>query len=163
LRHTQSFDEFINFVFPSDILADPAIGILRAILSPYNVFVDEFNEAILQNVPGESHCYISNDSIEAEDSSNVFSDPEFLKSLREPGIPPHELILKKGAICQLTRNFDAFRFDEVFSILWVLSLLFVRETKGRTLEELNQVFALPMRAHAAYGLRQVPYGFRKFC
>ncbi|KAJ7822958.1 hypothetical protein B0H14DRAFT_2180902, partial [Mycena olivaceomarginata] len=43
-----------------------------------------------------------------------------------------------------------------------LSLLLVRETKGRTLEELNQVFALPMRAHAAYGLRQVPYGFRKF-
>ncbi|KAJ7828749.1 hypothetical protein B0H14DRAFT_3718427 [Mycena olivaceomarginata] len=47
-------------------------------------------------------------------------------------------------------------------ILWVLILLFVRETKGRTLEELDQVFSLPMRDHAAYGLRQVPYGFRKF-
>ncbi|KAJ7136496.1 hypothetical protein C8R43DRAFT_1020410 [Mycena crocata] len=47
-------------------------------------------------------------------------------------------------------------------ILWVLILLFVRETKGRTLEELDEVFSLPMRAHAAYGLRQVPYGFRKF-
>jgi hypothetical protein len=38
----------------------------------------------------------------------------------------------------------------------------VRETKGRTLEELDQVFSLPMRDHATYGLRQVPYGFRKF-
>ncbi|KAF7350573.1 MFS domain-containing protein [Mycena sanguinolenta] len=47
-------------------------------------------------------------------------------------------------------------------ILWVLILLFVRETKGRTLEELDQVFSLPMREHAAYGLRQVPYGIRKF-
>ncbi|KAJ7436908.1 hypothetical protein B0H11DRAFT_2255813 [Mycena galericulata] len=47
-------------------------------------------------------------------------------------------------------------------ILWVLILLFVRETKGRTLEELDQVFSLPMRQHAAYGLRQVPYGFKKF-
>ncbi|KAJ6596521.1 hypothetical protein B0H10DRAFT_2232447 [Mycena sp. CBHHK59/15] len=47
-------------------------------------------------------------------------------------------------------------------ILWLLILLFVRETKGRTLEELDQVFALPMRVHAAWGLRQVPYGFRKF-
>ncbi|KAJ7443655.1 hypothetical protein B0H11DRAFT_2344041 [Mycena galericulata] len=47
-------------------------------------------------------------------------------------------------------------------ILWVLILLFVRETKGRTLEELDQVFSLPMCQHAAYGLRQVPYGFRKF-
>ncbi|KAJ6498251.1 hypothetical protein DFH09DRAFT_1446722 [Mycena vulgaris] len=47
-------------------------------------------------------------------------------------------------------------------VLWVLVLLFVRETKGRTLEELDQVFSLPMGTHAAYGLRQVPYGIRKF-
>jgi hypothetical protein len=50
----------------------------------------------------------------------------------------------------------------VYSVLWVLILLFVRETKGRTLEELDQVFSLPMRDHTAYGLRQVPYGIRKF-
>jgi hypothetical protein len=25
----------------------------------------------------------------------------------EPGIPPHELLLKPGCICRLTRNFDA--------------------------------------------------------
>lgn len=39
---------------------------------------------------------------------DVFSDPEFLNSLQEPGIP-HELFLKVGAICRLTRNFDASR------------------------------------------------------
>lgn len=48
------------------------------------------------------------------------------------------------------------------SVLWVLILLFVRETKGKTLEELDQVFAVPARTHAAYGLRQIPYGIRKF-
>ncbi|KAJ7036736.1 putative polyol transporter 6 [Mycena alexandri] len=48
------------------------------------------------------------------------------------------------------------------SVLWVLILLFVRETKGRTLEKLDQVFSVPMRDHAAYGLRQMPYGIRKF-
>ncbi|KAH7908396.1 hypothetical protein BJ138DRAFT_1115892 [Hygrophoropsis aurantiaca] len=47
-------------------------------------------------------------------------------------------------------------------ILWVLILLFVRETKGKTLEELDQVFAVPARTHAAYGLRQIPYGIKKF-
>ncbi|KAG6325932.1 hypothetical protein ID866_13157, partial [Astraeus odoratus] len=47
-------------------------------------------------------------------------------------------------------------------IVWVLVLLFVRETKGRTLEELDQVFAVPARTHAAYGLRQIPYGIKKF-
>ena len=48
------------------------------------------------------------------------------------------------------------------SILWVLILLFVRETKGKTLEELDQVFAVPAHVHAAYGLRQIPYGIRKW-
>jgi hypothetical protein len=31
------------------------------------------------------------------------------------------------------------------------------ETKGKTLEELDQVFSVPTRLHAAYGLRQIPY------
>ncbi|KAH7882022.1 hypothetical protein F5I97DRAFT_2068794 [Phlebopus sp. FC_14] len=47
-------------------------------------------------------------------------------------------------------------------VLWFLILLFVRETKGRTLEELDQVFAVPAMTHAAYGLRQIPYGIKKF-
>lgn len=52
--------------------------------------------------------------------------------------------------------------QQSYSVLWVLILLFVRETKGKTLEELDQVFAVPARTHAAYGLRQIPYGIRKF-
>ena len=47
-------------------------------------------------------------------------------------------------------------------IIWFLILLFVRETKGKTLEELDQVFAVPLSTHAAYGLRQIPYGIKKF-
>jgi hypothetical protein len=78
-------------------------------MSPFNVFVDEFNTTILRNIPGDSHCYISNDSVEGDESSakDVFSGPELLNSLQEPGIPPHELVLKIGAVCRLTRNFDA--------------------------------------------------------
>jgi hypothetical protein len=47
-------------------------------------------------------------------------------------------------------------------ILWVLILLFVRETKGKTLEEIDQVFAIDVGIHAGYGLRQIPYYFKKF-
>ncbi|EGN94806.1 hypothetical protein SERLA73DRAFT_187864 [Serpula lacrymans var. lacrymans S7.3] len=47
-------------------------------------------------------------------------------------------------------------------VLWLLILLFVRETKGRTLEELDQVFSIPAHVHAAYGLRQIPYGIKKW-
>jgi len=38
----------------------------------------------------------------------------------------------------------------------------VRETKSKTLEELDQVFSVPLGVHAAYGLRQIPYGIKKF-
>jgi hypothetical protein len=112
LRHTQSPQELINFIFPPVVLSDPALCISRAILSPFNIFVDEFNTTILRDVPGNAHCYISSDSVEDDvNNSNeaVFADPEFLNSLKEPGIPPHELFLKVGAICRLTRNFDASR------------------------------------------------------
>jgi hypothetical protein len=63
---------------------------------------------ILQ-VLGQRHYYHSSDSVEgdAENSNKaVLADPEFLNSLEEPGIPPHELVLKVGTICRLTRNFN---------------------------------------------------------
>lgn len=46
--------------------------------------------------------------------------------------------------------------------LWVLVLLFLPETKALTLEELDIVFSIPTTKHAAYQLRQVPYGFRRY-
>ncbi|KAJ5466678.1 hypothetical protein N7539_009407 [Penicillium diatomitis] len=45
---------------------------------------------------------------------------------------------------------------------WVLILLFVPETKGKTLEELDQVFSVSTRFHAAYGLRQIPYFVNRY-
>ncbi|KAF2089913.1 hypothetical protein K490DRAFT_36088 [Saccharata proteae CBS 121410] len=45
---------------------------------------------------------------------------------------------------------------------FVLVLLFLPETKNKTLEELDQVFSVPTHKHAAYGLRQVPYFFRRY-
>lgn len=112
MNYTRSLKDLIDFVFPPTVVSDPTLCIMRAILSPFNAFVDEFNLTILSNVPGHSHCYISKDSIEEDlQGSNdaVYEDPEFLNSLQEPGIPPHELILKVGAICRFTRNLDASR------------------------------------------------------
>ncbi|KAF2470714.1 uncharacterized protein BDR25DRAFT_334320 [Lindgomyces ingoldianus] len=45
---------------------------------------------------------------------------------------------------------------------WVLVLLFLPETKGKTLEELDQIFSVPTHVHAAYGLRQIPYFFNRY-
>ncbi|KAG1830664.1 hypothetical protein EV424DRAFT_1299434, partial [Suillus variegatus] len=43
-----------------------------------------------------------------------------------------------------------------------LILLFVHKTKGKTLEELDQVFTVPLGMHAAYGLRQILYSIKIF-
>lgn len=57
----------------------------------------------------------------------------------------------------------AFGWYAAWNIVgWWLVLLFMPETKGKTLEELDQVFSVPTHLHAAYGLRQIPYFFRRY-
>jgi ATP-dependent DNA helicase PIF1 len=112
LNHTQSIEDVIEFVFPSDILSNAETCLERAILSPFNEFVDEFNDAILQRVPGEARTYLSSDSIEDDNAvgdnpRRPLATPDYLNSLREPGIPPHDLTIKVGSICRFTRNFSA--------------------------------------------------------
>ena len=43
-----------------------------------------------------------------------------------------------------------------------LVLLFLPETKGLSLEELDQVFGVPTHKHAAWGMRSCVYFFRKY-
>lgn len=62
--------------------------------------------------------------------------------------------------------FDVANLMPGFYAAWnvfgfVMILLFVPETKALSLEELDQVFSVPTRTHAAYQLRQVPYWLRK--
>jgi ATP-dependent DNA helicase PIF1 len=114
LPHTTSITDVIDFVFPAEILDHPEECIKRAILSPFNTFVDQFNSTIRDSVPGSARTYLSSDTVEGDEgiptgALSVLSDPEFLNSLQEPGIPPHELTLKVGAICRFTRNFDPSR------------------------------------------------------
>jgi hypothetical protein len=40
--------------------------------------------------------------------------------------------------------------------------MFMPETKGKTLEELDQVFSVPTRFHAGWGLRQITYVVRRY-
>ncbi len=57
----------------------------------------------------------------------------------------------------------AFSWYATWNIIgWFLVLFFVPETKGKTLEELDQVFSVPTRVHAAYGARQIPYFIQRY-
>ncbi|GAA5951467.1 hypothetical protein JCM3765_005943 [Sporobolomyces pararoseus] len=67
------------------------------------------------------------------------------------------------------RLLGAFRPQGAFSwyagwnvIGTILVWLFMPETKALTLEELDQVFSVPTKKHAAYHIRQLPYNFKKY-
>jgi hypothetical protein len=111
LSHCHSVNTVLDFVFPHNIVSNPHLCIKRAILSPFNVFVDEFNSKISDRLPGENRTYWSTNYIESDldqdDVEQSIATPDLLNSFQEPGIPPHELTLKVGCICRFTRNFDA--------------------------------------------------------
>jgi hypothetical protein len=46
-------DDAIPFLFPPDILQQPLACLDRAFLSPRNIFIDEFNNKILDSLPGD--------------------------------------------------------------------------------------------------------------
>ncbi|KAE8445497.1 hypothetical protein EG329_013387 [Mollisiaceae sp. DMI_Dod_QoI] len=57
----------------------------------------------------------------------------------------------------------AFSWYAVWNLIgFVGVLLFVPETKAKTLEELDQVFGVRTRDHAAYGIRQFVYFFKRY-
>ncbi|KAF2256823.1 hypothetical protein BU26DRAFT_527085 [Trematosphaeria pertusa] len=67
------------------------------------------------------------------------------------------------SLLQAFKPQGAFGWYAAWNIIgWVLVLLFMPETKGKTLEELDQIFSVPTHIHAAYGLRQVPYFFNRY-
>jgi hypothetical protein len=112
LSHTQSPAELLDFVFPRAVVGKPRECLRRAILSPFNQAVDDFNAEVLTRVPGMERSYLSHDWIDDEDKSivdmetNPLASPEFLNSQSEAGIPPHELKLRIGAVVRFTRNLN---------------------------------------------------------
>jgi ATP-dependent DNA helicase PIF1 len=80
----------------------------RAILAPKNNSVNILNLQIQQQLPGETTCYKSVDTVTDVDEA-VQYPTEFLNSLEPPGMPLHNLVLKIGSPIMLLRNLDAPR------------------------------------------------------
>lgn len=83
----------------------------RAILTLTNAIVDDINCHLLELIPGTSHTYLSQDSIDdvygdAEDNYESSFPIEYLNSINMPCIPKHELKLKVGAVVMLMRNLN---------------------------------------------------------
>ena len=78
----------------------------KAILCPKNVDVDQFNENILQTLPGKAHTYQSADAVQIGDDQGLHVTTEFLNKITLSGLPPHLLTVKVGCVMMLLRNLN---------------------------------------------------------
>ncbi|XP_071704646.1 uncharacterized protein [Rutidosis leptorrhynchoides] len=102
----------ISFIYPRESLQNPSAFDLqqKAIVCPKNDAADTINSLIVDMVDGSVTTYCSydtatphgNDGGEAE----LLYPAEYLNTLNYPGLPPHELHLKKGVLAILLRNIN---------------------------------------------------------
>ncbi|XP_071901098.1 uncharacterized protein [Coffea arabica] len=109
IRYTteeESLTALINTVYPdfSIFAGSNYLGINRAILTTKNDFVDEINDTLIQNFPGDSFDYISRDTCLDPSQQAILED--FINSLTPNGLPPHRLTLKQNTPIMLLRNID---------------------------------------------------------
>ncbi|KAG1846202.1 hypothetical protein DFJ58DRAFT_799449 [Suillus subalutaceus] len=67
MTRDSNFEDTINFLFPPHVLEDAETCLQRAFLSPLNIYVDEFNDKILEKLPGDFQSYFSLDSLKEAD------------------------------------------------------------------------------------------------
>ncbi|OBZ79596.1 ATP-dependent DNA helicase PIF1 [Grifola frondosa] len=107
LSSVSTLHEAVDFLFPPHILSEPDLCLQRAFLTPKNIFVDEFNDIMLDRLPGDTITYYSSDSLKENEDQPIHTldaTPNYLATLEYHGVPPHFLHLKVGAICTIQRN-----------------------------------------------------------
>ena len=112
LTKVYSMNELIDFVYPSEILANPIACLTRAILCPTNQQVDSYNNTILCNVQGTSRTYLAADSLKEVDEQGLTAPDSILDYVAQhtpPGLPPQSLTIKTNAVFRLLRNLSVDR------------------------------------------------------
>ena len=101
-------EEFVEEIFPKLQKNHQNIDQLatKAILTPKNKDVDVINSIILNKFPGQSISLPSVDKNCPTNVTNTLYPVEYLWKIKEPGMPDHDLKLKKGVIIMLLRNID---------------------------------------------------------
>ncbi|ETA55734.1 hypothetical protein VCUG_02852 [Vavraia culicis subsp. floridensis] len=101
-------DDIVNKIY-GDVtnMADSEDLTNRAILTTNNDADKGINDRVLDLMIGNEVTYTSADSIVTEDNDVVANYPlEFLNKQQPSGMPPHKLVLKRGALIMLLRNLD---------------------------------------------------------
>ncbi|XP_046399916.1 ATP-dependent DNA helicase PIF1-like [Ischnura elegans] len=106
ISFTTSLQELIDFVYPADVLCNPALCCNRAILSGTNHNISEINRFVLDMIPGEIVRLCSADSTPpcAGAVDNTLIHTDVLNAISHSGVPDHILELKVGCVAILIRN-----------------------------------------------------------
>jgi len=100
-------EEAINFIYPNGTI-NPDHATQRAFLAITNKDVDEWNTKIQTLNQNEAISLFSKDSLcEVDDPHGILGNmltKDVLHQFKNNSSPPHELILKVGDICIITRN-----------------------------------------------------------
>ena len=87
-------------------LPPPEYFLHHAILAPRNSDVEQTNQKILDNLPGQELTYHSADSVENGPNAHDNVPEDFLRSLRPSSLPLSQLKVKIGCPLMLLRNLD---------------------------------------------------------
>ena len=119
LQHARSRVDLIQFIFPHDVIGNPALCLRRCILAPTNSQVDTYNSVILNLLPSDSRLFCAADSLEehvdASDNLENGALPtpdavlDYVSKVRPNGMPDHTLLIKLGGVYRLLRNFSVDR------------------------------------------------------
>lgn len=110
IRRAQGSDELCERVFPAVELANPHrpadFFSKRAILTTRNKEAYEFNELLINQMPGDAEDYYAVNTAHTDDVGAGHEEfpREFLHSLQLSGLPPSLLKLKVGSPVMLLRN-----------------------------------------------------------
>ncbi|KAE8739271.1 hypothetical protein FOCC_FOCC015231 [Frankliniella occidentalis] len=105
IQALHKLDDLIQCVYPPNILRDPDACATRAILCAHNINVREVNNAVMAQLPGETHQLVSVDFVEQE-MEGLDLDLETLHLAEGKGVPNHVINLKVGAVCLIMRNLN---------------------------------------------------------
>ncbi|CDO71194.1 hypothetical protein BN946_scf184845.g64 [Trametes cinnabarina] len=102
----------IAFVYPPQVLNNPAMCVRRSILAPTNAQVDKYNEIVINRIPGPQRTYLAADSLKEVEAAGIESPDSVLDYVARqtpPGLPPHSLTIKVNGVYRLLRNLSIDR------------------------------------------------------
>ncbi|XP_060182107.1 ATP-dependent DNA helicase PIF1-like [Lycium barbarum] len=96
ISENESLNHLFRIIYPDlhTCFSDISSMTSRVILTTKNDFVDEMNDLLIAQFPGDPKTYVSFDETTEVNDQSQYED--YLHTLHPAGLPPHRLILKKN-------------------------------------------------------------------